>query len=149
MSGLLWKSPDTLFFTSLSSSGFYPAVPGIPRGQLRLLCAYPPMAVFYVCDPKIRPSTNLLTSTETQFPNKLLGEPGFVEYTIQPTMIYNVIIYLITPTHQCTVHFFLTNFSFIDRKPRIRKANLCQTPQKIHEAMLKPRLPRLQALLHS
>lgn len=89
----------------LNSSGFYPAVPGIPCGQL-LLGASPPMAVFYVCDPKIRPSMNLLPSTETQFPNKLLGEHGFVEYTIQRTMISTVIIYLTPPINLRYIFFY-------------------------------------------
>lgn len=79
-------------------------------GQLLLLRASPPMAVFYVCDPKIRPSTNLITSAQNQFPNKLLGGHGFVEYTIQLTMNSNVIVYLIPPTHKSQVQIFFFFF---------------------------------------
>lgn len=88
------------------------------------------MAVFYVCDPKIRPSTNLTTSAQNQFPNKLLGEHGFVAYTIQLTMNSNVIVYLIPPTHksQVQIFFFFTNFGFLDRKTKDQKGKPVSTP---------------------
>lgn len=71
-----------------------------------VLCLPSPMALFYVCVPMIRLSTNLLTSAETQFPNKVLGECEFVGDTIQPTMSSIVIIYLIPPINLRCKYFF-------------------------------------------